>query len=133
MSASKTASITRASAGIGAVFVERLARRGHDLIPIARGLGLCAEEAQRWRKTMSQDSLIDANRRLLLRNGAAIVLSGAAVALLAGREALAQSTTASQSRNKMLNCVQPGTPQSELCHDLFGLGQSTTRYPCASR
>ena len=44
---------------------------------------------------MSQDSLIDAKRRLLLRNGAAIVLSGAAVALLAGREALAQSTTAS--------------------------------------
>lgn len=43
---------------------------------------------------MSQDSLIDTNRRLLLRNGAA-VLSGGLVAALAGREALAQSTTAS--------------------------------------
>ena len=46
-------------------------------------------------KIMSQGSLIDAKRRLLLRNGAAIVLSGAAVTLLADREALAQSTTAS--------------------------------------
>ena len=46
-------------------------------------------------KIVSQGSLIDAKRRLLLRNGAAIALSGAAVALLAGREALAQSTAAS--------------------------------------
>jgi hypothetical protein len=44
---------------------------------------------------VSQDSQIDAKRRLLLCNGAAIVLSGVAVALLAGREVLAQSTTAS--------------------------------------
>ncbi|MGH7962062.1 MAG: alpha/beta fold hydrolase [Candidatus Binatia bacterium] len=45
---------------------------------------------------MSQASLIVASRRLFLRNGAA-ALSGAAVALLAGREALPQSATMSQA------------------------------------
>ena len=37
---------------------------------------------------MSQARLIVASRRLFLRNGGTAVLSGAAVALLAGREAL---------------------------------------------
>ena len=49
---------------------------------------------------MSQASLIIASRRLCLRNGVAAALSGAAgaaVALLAGREALAQSATVSQT------------------------------------
>jgi pimeloyl-ACP methyl ester carboxylesterase len=46
---------------------------------------------------MSQARLIVASRRLFLRNGGTAVLSGAAVALLAGREALAQSATMSQA------------------------------------
>ena len=46
---------------------------------------------------MSQASLTVPNRRLFLRNGAAAVLSGAAVALLADREALAQSATKSRA------------------------------------
>jgi hypothetical protein len=46
---------------------------------------------------MSQASLFVASRRLFLRNSGAAVLSGAAVALLADREALAQSQTVSQA------------------------------------
>src|ERR671911_3030930 len=46
---------------------------------------------------MSQARLIVASRRLFLRNGGTAVLSGAAVALLAGREALAQSAATSQA------------------------------------
>jgi pimeloyl-ACP methyl ester carboxylesterase len=46
---------------------------------------------------MSQASLSVAGRRLFLRNGGAAALSGAAVVLLAGREALAQSATVSQT------------------------------------
>jgi len=42
---------------------------------------------------MSPPSLIVPNRRLFLRNSGTAVLSGAAVALLAHREALAQSDT----------------------------------------
>src|SRR5918996_2799075 len=46
---------------------------------------------------MSLARLIVASRHLFLRNGGTAVLSGAAVALLAGREALAQSATMSQA------------------------------------
>ena len=46
---------------------------------------------------MSQTSLIVASRRLFLRNSGTAILSGAAVALLADREALAQSETMSQA------------------------------------
>src|SRR4030095_5465389 len=42
---------------------------------------------------MNQPSLVADSRRLFLRNGGTAVLSGAAVALLAHREALAQSDT----------------------------------------
>ena len=52
---------------------------------------------------MSQGSLIDANRRLLLRNGAAIVLSGAAVALRADRQSLAQSASKGDSALSQTN------------------------------
>ena len=62
-----------------------------SIITIAIKIPEIMMSASKTVKIMSQDSLIDANRRLLLRNGAAIVLSGAAVALLADREALAQS------------------------------------------
>ena len=61
---------------------------------------------------MSQDSLIDANRRLLLRNGAAIVLSGAAVALLAGRQALAQSASKGIPARRQQICIKPPRPGS---------------------
>jgi hypothetical protein len=46
---------------------------------------------------MSQSSLVVPSRRLFLRNSGTAVLSGAAVALLADREALAQSETMSQA------------------------------------
>jgi hypothetical protein len=46
---------------------------------------------------MSQASLSIAGRRLFLRNGGTAALSGAAAVLLAGREALAQSATLSQT------------------------------------
>src|SRR3954465_6800334 len=46
---------------------------------------------------MSPVSLSVAGRRLFLRNGGAAPLSGAAVVLLADREALAQSATVSQT------------------------------------
>src|SRR3954471_96210 len=46
---------------------------------------------------MSQVSVSVAGRRLFLRNGGAAALSGAAVVLLAGREALARSATVSQT------------------------------------
>jgi pimeloyl-ACP methyl ester carboxylesterase len=52
---------------------------------------------------MSQDSLIDANRRLLLRDGAAIVLSGAEVSLLADRQSLAQSASKADSTLSQTN------------------------------
>jgi hypothetical protein len=45
---------------------------------------------------MSQSSLVVPSRRLFLRNSGTAVLSGAAVALLADREALAQSETMSR-------------------------------------
>ena len=46
---------------------------------------------------MSQSSLVVPSRRLFLRNSGTAVLSGAAVALLADREAIAQSETMSQA------------------------------------
>jgi hypothetical protein len=46
---------------------------------------------------MSQRSLTFASRRLFLRNSGAAVLSGAAVALLADHDALAQSETMPQA------------------------------------
>src|SRR4051794_6225343 len=46
---------------------------------------------------MSPVSLSVAGRRLFLRNGGAAALSGAAVVLLADREALAMSATVSQT------------------------------------
>ena len=46
---------------------------------------------------MNQSSLVVPSRRLFLRNSGTAILSGAAVALLADREALAQSEPMSQA------------------------------------
>jgi uncharacterized membrane protein len=46
---------------------------------------------------MNQANLIVPSRRLFLRNSTAAALSGAAVSLLAGHEALAQSETKTQA------------------------------------
>src|SRR3954465_120943 len=50
MSNSNTALITDASAGIGAVYADRLARRGHDLILVARDQAKLETLAGRLRK-----------------------------------------------------------------------------------
>ncbi len=60
---------------------------------------------------MSQARLIVASRRVFLRDGAA-ALSGAVVALLAGREALAQSATMSHAN--LHEFAQPSFERSAM-------------------
>jgi uncharacterized protein len=49
MSVNPTALITGASTGIGATYADRFARRGHDLVPVARDTARLEELAQRLR------------------------------------------------------------------------------------
>jgi Short-chain dehydrogenases of various substrate specificities len=44
--------ITGATAGIGASFAELLAKKGHDLVIVARDLERLNQNASKWRRTL---------------------------------------------------------------------------------
>src|SRR5262249_1152672 len=87
-----TALITGASAGIGAVYADRLAKRGYDLILVARDKTRLAALAQRLRKSTGravETVAADLNDKADLARVEAILRANASVTLLVNNAGVA--------------------------------------------
>lgn len=103
-----TALITGASSGIGAIYADRLARRGHDLILVARSRGRLDDLAQRLRQETGRHVEIvnaDLTAPFDLRRVEALFASDESISMLVNNAGLGETATMLESDPERLESM----------------------------